>query len=119
VKCDNLRHTITIIETTNVFIFGGYTPLSWNSINNSKRDDSLKSFIFTLKNAPNTGPKRCSLEPDKKHPAIYCSQASGPVFGGGNDFCIDTNSNATAFNYAKFGHSYDNHAGSDGQTFLA
>lgn len=30
-SCDNKSHTLVLIKTKSSRIFGGYTPLSWNS----------------------------------------------------------------------------------------
>jgi hypothetical protein len=35
-KCDGKPNTVTIILTTNGFIFGGFTPVAWNSNSASK-----------------------------------------------------------------------------------
>jgi hypothetical protein len=117
--CDGKSHTITIVETSKGFIFGGYTPLSWESQSTSyKPDDSQQSFVFTLKNQTNTSPKRFALKPDRKQYAIYCRPDYGPTFGGGHDFCISHNVQG-APTYTNFGNSYTNDTGHDGPTFLA
>jgi hypothetical protein len=118
-KCDHQSHTITIVETTKGMIFGGYTPISWDSTNTYKQDDSLKSFIFTLKNGRNTEPRKFSLKSDHNTRVIRCNQNDGPIFGGGHDLHISANSNETTSNYTNFGCSYQNDTGYDGQTFLA
>jgi hypothetical protein len=52
--------TLAPILDTDGNVFGGLTPLPWelskdvNVIACCKRDDSLKSFLFTLKNSHNT-----------------------------------------------------------------
>jgi hypothetical protein len=61
-RCDGHANTLTVIVDTNGNIFGGFTPLTWESrrpnsatdwSNCAKADDSLKSFLFTLKNPHN------------------------------------------------------------------
>jgi hypothetical protein len=44
-----------VILETEGNIFGDFTPVKWESPRNGKfkADDSLKSFLFTLKNPPN------------------------------------------------------------------
>jgi hypothetical protein len=32
------------------FVFGGFTPVAWDSSNSHKPDMTLKSFLFTLNN---------------------------------------------------------------------
>ena len=44
---DNKGPTLTIIQTKNDKIFGGFTPLSWSTNNNGK-DKSKKTFLFSL-----------------------------------------------------------------------
>lgn len=48
-KCDERPNTITIIETTKGFIFGGYTQASWSSTNKGYKFDS-RAFLFSLVN---------------------------------------------------------------------
>jgi hypothetical protein len=118
-RCDGKPHTITIIETTKGFIFGGYTPIAWESSTMAyKADDSLTSFIFTLKNARNTSPRLFELKSNCKQSAIYCYSHYGPTFGGGHDICVSW-AGPSAPTYTNFGNSYNNDTGSDGKTFLA
>jgi hypothetical protein len=112
--CDDKPFTITIIETTKGFIFGGYTPIAWSSAGVYKRDDSLTSFIFTLKNVHNTIPMVFPLKSDHMPYAISCVTNSGPIFGGGFDFRV----NFSSTSYASFDNSYNNTTGYDGKTFL-
>jgi hypothetical protein len=48
-------NTLTLIEDTKGSIFGGFTPVRWESPPGLKirADLSLKNFIFTLKNPHN------------------------------------------------------------------
>jgi hypothetical protein len=58
--------TITVIQDTDGNVFGGFTPVEWKSqewngiggTGNScpKADDSLKDFLFRLKNPQNIAP---------------------------------------------------------------
>jgi hypothetical protein len=107
-----------LIETSKGFIFGGYTPLPWESTSKYHPDDSKQSFIFTLKNARNTGPKKFTLKSDCKQYAIYSRPEYGPTFGSGHDFCIGRG-DQTFPTYTSFGRSYNNDTGYDGSTFLA
>jgi hypothetical protein len=111
-RCDNKGGTVTIVETTTGFIFGGYTPLSWNSSGNWRQDDSLKSFLFSLKNSMNTEPKRFPLKSGNKQHAIYCGPGSGPAFGGAHDLYLIANSNTNSLSASGL-HSYDK-SGYDG-----
>ena len=46
--CDNKGPTLTIIETKNNYIFGGFTPLNWSTNNKDSYDQSKRTFIFSL-----------------------------------------------------------------------
>ena len=46
--CDNKGPTLTIIKTTENKIFGGFTPLNWDSSGLSKNDNDDQTFIFSL-----------------------------------------------------------------------
>ena len=48
-KCDQQPNTLTVIKTTNGFIFGGYTAVAWDSTSRHKIDPN--AFIFSLVNA--------------------------------------------------------------------
>jgi hypothetical protein len=71
-RCDGRPNTLTVILDTNGNIFGGFTPVAWesrpwngnyDSENNClKADPSLKSFIFTLKNPYNVRARRFALK---------------------------------------------------------
>jgi hypothetical protein len=59
IRCDGHGSTLTVILDMKGNIFGGFTPLKWESRvfkgygSDFKADDSLKSFVFTLKNPHN------------------------------------------------------------------
>jgi hypothetical protein len=71
-RCDGRANTLTVILDTEGNIFGGFTPLEWESWvwnGNSwdedgrfKADDSLKSFLFTLKNPHDIPARRFALK---------------------------------------------------------
>jgi hypothetical protein len=77
------------LDTGN-WVFGGFTPLKWESRrNNGKRgtgnncfkcDDSWKSFLFTLRNPHEVRPRKFPLKPESKAFAIFCDAESGPKF---------------------------------------
>ena len=71
-KCDNKGNTITIIETTKGYIFGGYTELQWDQSNSFKKDKS--TFIFSLNN-------KTKYLPRNNNDSIYCGSNYGSVFG--------------------------------------
>jgi hypothetical protein len=52
--------------------FSGFTPVEWESVtwDIAREDDSLKSFIFTLKNLHNISARRFMLKAEQKGEAI-------------------------------------------------
>jgi hypothetical protein len=115
-RCDGHPNTLTVILDTDGNIFGGFTPVKWESITDFKADPSLKSFIFTLKNPYNVPARRFALKAEEKNKAIFCYFSGGPHFCdiGVSDNC-NTNTNSYTYN---FGSSYSNDTGLDGQRLL-
>jgi hypothetical protein len=72
-RCDDHTNTLTVILDTKGNIFGGFTPVEWDSSYDLKADDSQKSFVFTLKNPHNIPARRFALKAEKKHHAIMCN----------------------------------------------
>ena len=69
--CDNQGKTLTLIQTDNNLIIGGYTTKNWNTSGNWYKDD--KSFLFSL--------TKGRIFPIKKNfDAILGSKSSGPWF---------------------------------------
>jgi hypothetical protein len=110
-KCDHERNTLTLIETTKDFIFGGFTPIAWESSTSgiSKPDSSGKSFLFSLKNPRNSEPRKFNLMSGKN--AIYCSSSRGPAFAGNCDLGVTDNCNTSTNNWTSLGGSYVNDTG--------
>ena len=84
--CDNKGPTLTIIKTTNNKIFGGFTPLNWesNESGENKYDKSNQTFIFSF----DLMKKFDMINAEKA--AIYCNKNYGPNLGG-RDFSIESN----------------------------
>jgi hypothetical protein len=112
-KCDNQSNTLTLIETTKGFIFGGFTPVSWNSLSGSKADNTKKSFLFTLKNPRNSEGRKFLIS--NTSCAIYCSSSYGPTFGGGSEIYVCDSCNTDTSSYTNFGSYYVNDTGIDGR----
>ena len=72
-KCDNIRNTITLIQTNKNKKFGGFTTQTWDGININKLDDN--AFIFSLDKL-----KIYDINQGKE--AITCSNEFGPIFCG-------------------------------------
>jgi hypothetical protein len=124
-RCDGHANTLVVILDTKGNIFGGFTPVEWESSRKhwlrddedfSKGDPTLKSFLFTLKNPSNFPARRFALRAEKKNEAIYCYSDFGPSFGG--DIAVFDNCNNTGSSIYLFGNSYTNDTGLDGSTFF-
>jgi hypothetical protein len=76
-RCDGRANTLTFTERTAGNIFGGLTPVEWDSSDRWTPDPSLKGFLFTLKNPQNFPEKKFALKAAMKDRAIYCSSAEG------------------------------------------
>jgi hypothetical protein len=116
-RCDGHSNTVTFILDIGGFIFGGFTPLPWEiTISSWKKDESKRSFVFTLKNPSGTEAMKFLLsQPDD---AIYCSSGCGPVFGNGIDICVEDNNNLNKYSSTNLGTGYVNNTGRDGKTFF-
>jgi prefoldin subunit 5 len=124
-RCDNHSNTLTVILDTNGNIFGGFTPVKWVSRvwnrkggkdgNCLKADDSLRSFLFTLKNPHNVPAKKFALKAETKHTAIGCNSERGPLFW---DLTVSDNCNVNTESSASgFGYVYSDDVRSSGRTF--
>jgi hypothetical protein len=94
-------------------VFGGFTPLQWNSWGGYKCDDSLKTFLFTLKNPHNTPARKFALKAGMKKYAIDRDSSYGQHFGGGADIHVHDNCNANTKSYTCLGNTYTNDTGLD------
>jgi hypothetical protein len=116
-RCDRHPNTLTVILDTDGNIFGGFTPVEWESGWKEKGDPSLKSFIFTLKNPHNVPARRFALKAEKTDQAIRCYSSHGPYFLGG--IAVSDNCNANTDSFTKFfGNTYTNDTGLDAKTFF-
>eukprot|EP01125_Pyxidicula_operculata_P001768 TRINITY_DN11600_c0_g1_i1.p1 TRINITY_DN11600_c0_g1~~TRINITY_DN11600_c0_g1_i1.p1 ORF type:complete len:391 (-),score=52.83 TRINITY_DN11600_c0_g1_i1:107-1279(-) len=92
-RCDNQKETLTLIKTSEGNMFGGYTPIEWNSSGEDICDGD--TFIFTLKNQHNVPPtKFVKREPNEQDfyqdlTSIFDDSHYGPCFGIGTDIGIE------------------------------
>jgi hypothetical protein len=112
-RCDGHANTLTVILDTEANIFGGFTPLEWDSRGSFKTDDSLKGFLFTLKNPHNVPARRFALKTEKKYRAIWCDANWGPCFDDDLALLDDCNANSKSYTYC-FGWTYMNDTGIGG-----
>ena len=100
-KCDKKGETLTIILSTDNFIFGGYTEINWESTswngkigeeNCSRRDGIGNEFVYTLKNPHNIQPSKYNMKKYWYNHSICCDINLGPIFGC-NDIRIEDKCN--------------------------
>jgi hypothetical protein len=108
-KCDNESATVTVILTTKDYIFGGFTPIPWDSSNSYKADNSQQSFLFSVKDCRNSAPRSFPLVNPSS--AVYCHSACGPIFGGGHDLYVAGGCNVNTNSHTFLGSSYRNDTG--------
>jgi hypothetical protein len=112
-RCDGHPSTLTLILDTNGNVFGSFTPTEWESHawDFWKADNSLRSFLFTLKNPRNIPAKRFALKAEQKHRAIRCNSYWGPCFG---EIDVSDNCNANTHSFASLDSAYTNDTGLKG-----
>jgi hypothetical protein len=115
-RCDGHANTLLLIRDTKGNIFGGFTPVEWESTGCLKPDPSLKSFLFTLKNPHLFPARKFALTAKGQVEAIVCSPLSGPNFCDVrvSDSCNANSESATS----RFGNSYVNDTGLRRKTFF-
>jgi hypothetical protein len=115
-RCDKHPNTLTVILDTDGNIFGGFTPVKWESptFGKYKGDPSLKSFLFTLKNPHNVPARTIALKAEAQHAAIECNGLWGPCF---YDICVCHDCDIKIDSWSNLGYnSYTNDTGLDGKT---
>ncbi len=97
-SCDNKGATITIVESKEGNVFGGYTKIPWTSPSTEKYKSDPSAWIFVVRSNSN---RKGKWEVKKPQYAVYHGKNHGPTFGRGPDFEIS----ATA-RVSNAGHSY-------------
>ena len=79
--CDNKGPTLSLIETSDNIIIGGFTPINWVGDKKGKieMDYSNQTFIFSFKTM-----KKYDLIAPNERKALFNVISFGPNFGGGN-----------------------------------
>jgi hypothetical protein len=114
--CDGQPNTLTIIEDTAQNVFGGFTPVEWESPEADgwkwKADLSGRSFLFPLKNPRGIAAERLRLKPGERSWAVHCHRISRPMSGDGCDFIVvcDCDKNTGSFS-GELGYSYESDFG--------
>ena len=83
-KCDNIKGTLTVIETTKGIRFGGYTENTWEKQSAfKKKDKDGIGFCYSL------DLKKIYNNTNKAESTIICYSNEGPDFYGGDDYMFD------------------------------
>jgi hypothetical protein len=109
-RCDGRANTLTLIEDTKGNVFGGFTPVEWESDRDGKLkgDDSQCSFLFALRNPHGVPPRKFALRAEKRERAILCNSAYCSIFGSNGDIYVSNNCNANRGSYTHIGTRYSN-----------
>jgi hypothetical protein len=91
-----------VVLNTDGNVFSGFTPLKWEFDVKWKRDDSLRSSLFTLTNPHGVPSKKVALKEEQKHCAIYRISESWAVFGWGS-ICVHDECNSKGNSFTQFG----------------
>jgi hypothetical protein len=113
-RCDGRANTLTLISDTDGTMFGGFTPVKWGSSapgeenGHDRGDDSLRSFLVTLRNPHGAPPRRFTLKAEKKQSAIYCHSALCADFGYSGDIYVSNHCNANKDSVTGIGTHWSN-----------
>mmetsp|Transcript_14090 Transcript_14090/g.25676 ORF Transcript_14090/g.25676 Transcript_14090/m.25676 type:complete len:619 (+) Transcript_14090:91-1947(+) len=102
-KCDNQGCTLTVIETTDGLVLGGYSNTPWTS--SGSYYVANKAFLFVLSGSDISAPCKMKLKNANDVNAVRHHPSRCPTFGEKNDLRVNR-SNVTL----NFGHSYERHS---------
>jgi hypothetical protein len=123
--CDGKRDTLTVVEDKDKNVFGGFTPVPWeSSAGRHLSDPKGRGFLFTIINPGKLRPRVFAVKSDATNKAIYCSGALGPCFGERDlwigDACDSSRFLSGSSNTCeRFGTVYQNDTGTPGNHVLA
>ncbi|CAF3336255.1 unnamed protein product [Rotaria socialis] len=113
--CNDKGPTITIIQSNNNYLFGGYTAIPWTSDNSYKSDTT--AFLFTLINPHNIPPAKYLIDTSKTVYTVNHTSGYGPTFGGGHDIHLAHANDANNSSYTNFPYTYLDTTGKGNNTF--
>ena len=87
-KCDGRGCTLTLIETTDGNVIGGYSNTSWRRTGGAY-DSATKAFLFALSGSGISFPCKMKLKNPNDTYAIFNYSPYGPAFGGGHDLYVE------------------------------
>jgi hypothetical protein len=104
--CDDKPNTLTIVQTTNGNIFGGFTSAQWISTKPSEFNVLYdnRAFIYSLVNKEN---RPLIFEHSSSDNESICRALFfGPIFGSGFDLVICNCSNTNTTSYSDLGKTF-------------
>jgi len=116
--CDGKGATVTVVKSSDGYIFGGYTDAAWGGTSAGTYKPSTVSFLFSLKDHAGIGPVKMPIMKEMTSNAVYITSSYGPSFGSGHDFIVATNSNIDDSSYCYVGETYALPRNSDDPHFL-
>ncbi len=103
--CNNRGPTITVIQSIERgYLFGGYTSISWNSMQTYVQDNN-GPFLFTLTNPHGIPPTKYSVK--LRNHSIFDHVNYCPTFGAGHDLYVSSHSQTNRNSSFNFPHSYN------------
>jgi hypothetical protein len=112
-KCDGIGNIVTVILTSTGCIFGGFTPVVWESPHGYKPDSTNQSFLFRIKDSRNSAPRKFALSNPSQ--AINYNASYGARFGSGANIAVADCCNQNTNSYPNLGNSSVNDTGIDGR----
>lgn len=118
--CDKRGPTLSIVESTEGYWFGGYTGADWESVDHMLAKLGHDSFLFSLINPHALPPTKYHLQPAvnaREANAIMCNEKYGIMFGLtniNNDMCVQMQDKEAFF---FFPQSYVDTTGKGQETF--
>jgi len=114
-KCDDKGPTLSVIQSKEGFIFGGYSAQSWGG-NGFKTDHT--TFLYTLTNPHSLPPTKYILKPLEAAHAIMCYNFYTVVYGGGvHAIQVCSLSNEVPNSWVNFPGSFIDSTGKGKETF--
>jgi len=108
-KCDNKGPTIILFKNEKGNIYGGYSPISWNT--NDEWESVPEAFIFTLTNIYNIEPTKFNRTNDEY--GIYFDSDLGAWFGDNSNigFVSDYSKENNCYSYFGVNEGYQDSLG--------
>eukprot|EP00771_Trimastix_marina_P000673 gnl/Trimastix_PCT/1696.p1 GENE.gnl/Trimastix_PCT/1696~~gnl/Trimastix_PCT/1696.p1 ORF type:complete len:397 (+),score=56.95 gnl/Trimastix_PCT/1696:159-1193(+) len=100
-KCNNQGTTLTLIQSTNGNLFGGYTPIPWTSDGQYHVDTA--TFIFSLRRDGQVRPFRCLQHSGQCHVHHGSDRIA---FGLGHDIYVADNANQNRSSHVIVGGTF-------------